>query len=78
MGWRHGDYYLIDQRTGFKIRRSEAVLDAYGYIVKAGTEDPRHPQESIRPTRIAKPPKFVSPEGTDTFLDPNDVLESDF
>lgn len=78
MSYRHGDYYLICQRTGFKIRRSEAARDAYGYIVHRDHADMKHPQEGMPPPRVEKPPTFVSPEPADTFLDANDVQESDF
>lgn len=63
-----GDYYLHCMRTGQKIRRSEAVRDAYGYIVKRGHEDPKHPQENVPPPRVLKPPTFVSPEPQDSFI----------
>jgi hypothetical protein len=74
-----GGYYMTDQRTGEKIRATEATREAKtGYIVKRGTEDPIHPQENIRVPRILSQPTFVSPEPEDRFLDPNDVLASDF
>lgn len=73
-----GDYWLCCHRTGLRIRRSEAVKDAYGYIVKRGHEDERHPQERLPPARIEKQPTFVSPEPQDTFLNANDVQTSDF
>ncbi len=78
MTYIRGDYYMICQRSGEKIRRSQAVRDAYGYIVKAEYADERHPQENIPPPRVERQPVFVSPEGVDTFLGGNDVQESDF
>jgi hypothetical protein len=76
--YKHGDYYLLDQRTGRKIRRSEAVRDPYGFIVHKDHADPRHPQENLPPPRVERVPTFISPEPTDTFLGPNDVQVSDF
>ena len=73
-----GDYYVLCQRTGLKIHRSEAVKDPYGFIVKRGHEDPKQPQESILPPRVERQPTFVSPESVDVFLGPNDVEASDF
>jgi hypothetical protein len=69
---------MICQRTGFDMRRSEAVKDAYGYIVHRDHADPKHPQEQSRAVRIENVPTFISPEPTDTFLGANDVQESDF
>jgi hypothetical protein len=73
-----GDYYLLCMRTGKRIRRSEAVKDAYGYIVHRDHADPKHPQEQARGLRIENIPTFISPEPTDAFLSANDVQESDF
>jgi hypothetical protein len=78
MTYRPGDYWMIDMRSGFKIRRSEAVKDAYGYIVHRDHADPKHPQEQARALRIENIPTFISPEPTDTFLGANDVQEDDF
>jgi hypothetical protein len=78
MTYRPGDYKMICQRTGFVMRRSEAVKDAYGYIVHRDHADPKHPQEQSRAVRIENVPTFISPEPTDTFLGANDVQESDF
>lgn len=73
-----GDYFLICARTGFKIRRSEAVVDAEtGLIVRRGWDDPKHPLEmKMTPTKPYVPP-LVRPEPEDHFLSPNEVTASD-
>lgn len=77
MTYIKGDYYLTCQRTGEKIRRSEAVKQWDGLIVKKGHEDPKHPLEY--PMTPTKPyvPTFVSPEPADHFVEPGDVTEND-
>jgi len=40
---RIGDNLVIDDRTGFTIYASDAVVDYYGQVVKRGTEDGQHP-----------------------------------
>jgi hypothetical protein len=78
MSYRPGEYKMICQRTGFVMRRSEAVRDPYGFIVHKDHADPRHPQENLPPPRVERVPTFISPEPEDTFLGANDVQVSDF
>lgn len=51
-------HYLIDDRSGFKIKSTEAVKEWDGLIVKQGTEDPR-PILKVRAPRerIVKDPR---------------------
>lgn len=65
--YREGDYYLIDDQTGFRIRRSRAVVQWDGKIVEMGHEDPPPPARlTIPPYRQ---PKLVRPTPTPTFIE---------
>ncbi len=78
MSYQPGNYWMLCQRTGRRIRRSDAVIDPQsGYIVHRDCADKRHPQETMPPPRIERVPTFVSPEPSDTFLGENDVTTSD-
>lgn len=46
--YRPGDHYLIDDRTGFKIRRSDAREEWNGLIVDKRAFEARHPQDFVR------------------------------
>jgi hypothetical protein len=78
MSYRKGDYFLTCQRTGEKIRRSEAVTDGdSGMIVKRGLADPKHPNEMPLKPRKPHSPTYVSPEPADHFLEANEITASD-
>lgn len=78
MTFRRGDYWIICNRTGFKIRRSEAVTDGEnGMIVKRGWADPKHPNEMRLKPRKPYVPTYVSPEPADHFLEANEITASD-
>lgn len=76
--YRRGDYFLICQRSGQKIRRSDSVTDERtGLIVKRGWEDAKHPLEMPLKPRKPYAPTYVSPEPADRYLTANEVTESD-
>lgn len=77
MTYRPGDYYLTCQRTGEKIRRSQAVRQWDSLIVKKGHEDPKHPLDMPRHPSKPYVPTFTSPEPPDRFIGPGDVTEDD-
>lgn len=73
-----GDYYVLCNRSGEKIRRSDAVTDGEtGMIVKRGLEDPKHPNEMRLKPRKPFAPTYVSPEPADNFLAVNEITASD-
>lgn len=51
-------HYLIDDRSGFKIKNTDAVKEWDGLIVQRGTEDPK-PDFRARPPReyVVKDPR---------------------
>jgi hypothetical protein len=47
--YRPGGHWLIDDRTGERIRASDAVEEWNGAVVHKDDSETRHPQELIRP-----------------------------
>jgi hypothetical protein len=66
-GYRRGDHWLIDDRTGFAIRRSEARKEYTGAIVHKDDFETRHPQEFIKGRRDRQAVKDPRPEPADQF-----------
>ena len=64
--YRDRDYYLICDRTGQKIRRSQSVIQWDGLVMRWGHEDPPPPTRLLlrpeRPPRLVRrpqPPNFI-------------------
>jgi len=76
--YRRGDNYVICQRSGEKIHRSDSVIDGdNGMIVKRGLEDPKHPLEIRMTPSKPRVPSRISPEPDDNFLTANEITASD-
>jgi len=43
-----GDFWRIDDRSGFKIRSSDSAKEWTGLIVRKRDWEPRHPQDFVR------------------------------
>lgn len=67
--FRPGDYWLICDASGFKIRRSDAVQQWDGAWVHKDFCDVRHPLEDPREASKARPVYPTRPEPTDVFVD---------
>ena len=65
--YREGEWNLICDRSGRKIKASEARREWNGLIVHESEYEERHPQDYVRgrPDRQAVP--FTRPEPPDTF-----------
>lgn len=72
-----GDHYKKCDRTGFKIRASDSRREWNGKIVHKDFYEERHPQDFVvgRPDR--QNVKDARPEGTDVFVDTNEVTSED-
>lgn len=46
--YRDGDYNVICDRTGFKLKRSECRKEWNNMIVRKESWEPRHPQDLLR------------------------------
>lgn len=78
--YRPGDYYIIDDWTGFKIRASESVKTHDGLRVhrdSVGEETMPHPQDRVRARADRQIVRDARPEPPDVFLDPGDVTADD-
>src|SRR5262245_54398562 len=75
--YRPGDWYLICEATGFKIRRSDAVQQWDGAWVHKDFVDVEHPLERPRQASKARPLYPTRPEPTNVFVDVPDEAFSD-
>jgi len=71
-----GDYNVICDRTGRKVKRSQCVKQWDGHIVLREHAEERHPQDSLPPGRASKPVEARS-EASDKFLSAGDVTVDD-
>lgn len=64
-GYRSGDFWRIDDRTGFRVRSSETVKQWDSLIVSRGEYEDRHPQDFVRGRRDQQsvPDPRPEPEG---------------
>ena len=72
--------YEICDRTGFRVRRGELILEWSGHLVREQSFEQRHMQDFIRSTGTEEIRGARSPEQDDSFIEdlfPNRVLPSD-
>jgi hypothetical protein len=74
-----GDYYLVCDYSGFKIKRSEAKMTWDGFLVRKDFWEPRQPQDFVRGLRdkITVAPGQTRGESTNDFLTDNEVQPGD-
>lgn len=63
----------ICDRSGFKYPLRELVKQWDGAMVHPNHLDERHPSDLARAPRTERPLPYSRPEGTDDFLDTNEV-----
>ena len=75
MAGRHGDWWVICDICGFKVRRRDARKNWRGLIVCKDDFEIRNQQELIRPIheRFAVPDP--RPRTTAVFIDPTETIE---
>jgi hypothetical protein len=73
--YRPGQYWQIDDRSGFRVRSTRSKREWTGLQVE--DPDPKHPQLEARGKRDYQAPPNPSPEGTDTFISIGDVTPDD-
>jgi len=71
--YKHGDWNVICDYSGQKIKRSEARYTWDGHLVKAEFWEPRHPQDFLRGVKDQQAVKDARPEGDNDFLTTNAV-----
>jgi hypothetical protein len=64
-----GDYNVIDDRTGRKVKRSECRLEWNGALVHKDEWEARHPQDFVRGIPDDQSVPLPRTEGTTSFLD---------
>jgi len=72
-----GDYYIICDKTGFKVLRSEARMQWNGLLVRKESWTPRHPQDVVQPKYDDISVRDARPEGDYYFLSPGEVKRED-
>lgn len=71
-----GDHWLIDDRSGEKIRSSDAVREWDGTIVHRDDAEPRHPQDFVRAKRDRQAVRVARPPPPDVFRGPPETTVS--
>lgn len=75
--YRSGDYWVICDECGFKLRGSETRKRWDGMRVCEKDWEPRHPQDFVKGRTDRQAVPNARPESPDVFLDPGDVTEAD-
>lgn len=60
--YHRGDHWVVDDRTGARIRASESVKEWNGAVVHRDEAEPRHPQDFVRGRRDRQSVKDPRPE----------------
>lgn len=72
-----GDYNVICDRTGFKVKASDTLLEWNGLRVRKADWEQRHPQDFVRGRADRQTVPDARPEQTDVFLATNEVTKDD-
>ncbi len=75
--YRAGDYYVICDVCGFKIRASETRRRWDNLRVCTKDWESRHPQDFVRGRRDRQRVPDPRPEPADNFIEVNDITEAD-
>lgn len=75
--YRPGDWFVICDRSGFKVRASECRKTWDGLFVHKSHFEPRHPQDFVRGIRDSQRVPISRPRGEDRFLTTNQVQPED-
>ena len=80
-----GDFWRIDDRSGFKVRSSDTAQEWTGLIVRKKDWEPRHPQDFVRgrpdhqnvpKPRPEPPPIFIdNTHNQALFIEQDDVVD---
>ena len=75
--YANGDYNVIDDRSGFKKKRSQCQKTWDNLIVDAEGFEERHPQDFVRSVVDQQMVPDSRPELSPDFIEPNDVQAGD-
>ena len=75
--YKHGDWNVIDDRSGRKRKASQMLKEWTGRYVHRKDWEPRHPQDFVRGVldKQNPPVRLVTGEQADSFVGPNEVTE---
>lgn len=73
-----GDYYQIDDRTGFKIRASTSRMQWNNLVVSPIVYEPRQPQDFVRGVVDNQTVPIPRPRQTNQFIQPTTQTQSNF
>lgn len=71
--YAQGQYNMICDRTGQKMKSSEARREWNGFIVHHSVFLERHPQDYVKPVPQEPAPKNLRPRAERTYLATNEV-----
>ena len=72
-----GDYNVICDRTGFKLKASECKLEWNGFFVRNESWEPRQPMDLIRAFPDPQTVPIPRPGQADVFITAADVTRDD-
>ena len=75
--YKPGDYNVICDRTGYKIKASDALKEWNGLMVRKGSWEQRHPQDFLRSFADHQAVPDARTEAADNFLGDNEVTVED-
>lgn len=76
--FKFGEYNMICDRTGFKIKSGDAKREWNGLTVRKESWEPRHPQDFVRGRADRQAVPNARPEpASDTFITAADVTPDD-
>ena len=75
--YKPGDHNCICDRTGFKVKRSNARKEWNNLIVRRESWEPRQPQDFVRGKKDQPGVRDARPRPADYFLSTNEVSPSD-
>ena len=75
--YAHGDYNVVDDRTGFKVKASGCKLEWNSFFVRKESYETRQPQDLIRGFPDRQQVDIPRPGTGDVFLETNEVTADD-
>ncbi len=75
--FKMGDWNVIDDRTGFKIKYSSARREWNNLIVRNQSWEPRHPQDFIKAVKDVQAVQYARPRNTIKYLSATEVTADD-
>lgn len=76
-GYIQGDPWVICDRSGFRVRKSETVKEWTGLVVAKRYSEERHPQDFVRGRAENMAVEDARPDSDPIFLSVGEVTEND-